>query len=310
MKQNMRRKLTPLFITMMLLVSMFIILPTSVLAAPAIDDISKTDDLTCGEEIWVNASGLTEDERYYVRIWDGTEHVNLSDKKADEDGEISVSVNVPYTDTLGETYLTLWNVSDGELDNESIYITNTYYVRYKVGSEYVDHAVWNQSYEDATAFWIEVYNWTGSKYELFKETITISLFMPDGSTDSLVTPKTTNTGKWDIDYTFDYEDSDDNLETNYWVNVTLDGTHYSNATLPVKLDVTATLPTNVKWGDEVSISGYVKDGKGNGIGGYVVRLYSPVNGDYVDVDEATTFSSGRFSLSAPTDEDGASAGMW
>ncbi|MBU0498146.1 MAG: carboxypeptidase-like regulatory domain-containing protein, partial [Candidatus Thermoplasmatota archaeon] len=308
MNINKKSKLLSLLITMILLSSMLVVFSGSVVAQE-IEEVSKTDDLICGEKIWVNCSGLTEDTRYYIYIEDeGGDYDLLDDKRANEDGEISLQVNMPYRNPLGGYSLAL---CDGDpngagtiLDNTMVYINNTFWVRYKVAGTFIDHVIFNKSYEDASAFEIYVYNWTGSKYELFKKSVTIELQNP---ASSVLYTKTTSTGIWDIDITFNYEDGA-NLETNYFVAVeyNTDTDQNSTAKLPVKLDVTATLPTDVEWSDTVTISGYVRDGNGDGIADYTVKLYSP--GSWHEMDSAVTYSSGRFSLSAPTDD--GSAGTW
>lgn len=306
MNKDGKSKLMPLLVTLILLGSMlFVIAPTTV--AQQIDEVSKTDDLTCGEEIWVNASDLTEDDRYYIFIENETSGWELiDDQRADDDGEIAVEINVPYRNPLGAYDIGLSDSDDSAdiFDQAAIFINNTFWVRYKVSGDFLDYVIFNQSYEDPEAFEIYIYNWTGSKYELVEEEVDISFQEPDGT--ELYT-KNTDVGIWDLDFTFDFEDGT-NLETNYIVEVELaaDTNQYSMANIPVKLDVTATLPDDVSWGDTVTISGYVRDGEGDGIPDYTVKLYSP--GSWVEMDEAVTYSSGRFSLSAPTDD--GSAGSW
>jgi len=300
--------------TLILLLSVIALVPQSTLAAPQIDEASKTDDLTCGEKIWVNASELTSDVRYYLFVGNETGDWgdNVGDERADDDGEISLEINVPYRNPLGGYNLSLHSsvtptVATQNGTNMTLWINNTFDVRFKSGTEYLDYAVYNQSYEAPNAFEFYVYNWTGSKYELYEDEITMTLYDPDGDPEYT---KTTSTGTWDIDYTFDSVDDGTNFELKYWLNVTdtADANKHSNATLPVKLDVTVELPSDVDWGDTITISGYVKDGNGDGVGGYTAKLYSPGATGYQEMDSAVTYSSGRYSLSAPTDD--GSAGTW
>jgi hypothetical protein len=325
MGKNLKQKVMPFFVTLLLLASILVILPSSnVLAAPAIDEVSKTDDLTCGQKIWVNASGLTEDEKYYVKIWDGTANEDIEDERADSDGEVSIEFNVPYRGTLGAYNLSFWDDTT-ELDNTTIYINNTFRVKYLVGDDEVDNYLYDLQYwapDQGVTF--EVYNWTGSKYELFEEEVNITVFLPDGSIAPRdpaeinsapydILYKVTDTGKWNFDYLFNYTDTGDNLEVDYHVYVldTTNGNQLSNLSLPIKVDLTTTnLPDDAEWGDTVTVEGYVLDGNGDGIADYTVALYSPSGDTYVRVDSDTTYASGRYSLSGSTDEDGASAGTW
>ena len=238
MNNDGKSKLMPLLVTLILLGSMlFVIAPTTV--AQQIDEVSKTDDLTCGEEIWVNASDLTEDDRYYIFVENETSGWELiDDQRADEDGEIAVEINVPYRNPLGAYDIGLSDSDDSAdiFDQAAIFINNTFWVRYKVSGDFLDYVIFNQSYEDPEAFEIYIYNWTGSKYELVEEEVDISFQEPDGT--ELYT-KNTDVGIWDLDFTFDFPDGT-NLETNYIVEVELaaDTNQNSHANIPVKLDVT------------------------------------------------------------------------
>ena len=279
-----------------------------------IDKVSKTDNLTCGEAIWVNASGLISNDLYTVKIDKNIsggvfEWETIEDNRADDDGEVSIKLNVPYRNSLGEYNLGLLDKSGGQVGiNETIWINNTFEVIYKVGNDFLEHALYNYTYEyPETPFYIYIYNWTGLKYELYEESVDIDLKLPD---EKLDLEKTTSMGMWYIDYTFDSKVDSPNLETYYWVwiNDTIDTNEYSRAKLPVKLDVTAQLPSDMDWGETATISGYVKDGNGDGIGDYTVKLYSPSESGYIEMDSANTFSSGRYSLERVTDD--GSAGTW
>jgi len=326
MGKNLKQRLMPIFVTFLLLASLLIILPSSnVLAAAAIDEVSRTDDLTCGQKIWVNASGLTEDERYYIKFWDGAAFEDMEDERADADGEISVYFNIPYVGTLGQYNISLWNATQQFGTDVDIWINNTFLVKYKAGDDEVNHYLYDLQYwapDQGVTF--EIYNWTGSKYELFEEEVNITIYLPDGSIAPRdpaeinsppydILDQITDTGKWNFDYLFNYTDTGDNLEVDYYVNVTdtTNGNQYSNHSLPIKLDVTTSdIPTDAEWGDTVTVEGYVLDGNGDGIPDYTVALYAPSGDTYVQVDTDTTYASGRYSMSGSTDEDGASAGTW
>lgn len=314
MRKERKSKLMPILMTLILLLSVIALVPQSTLAAPQIDEASKTDDLTCGEKIWVNASELTSDVRYYLFVGNETDDWgdNVGDERADDDGEISLEINVPYRNPLGGYNLSLHSsatptVATQNGSNMTLWINNTFKLQYKVGGDFLKHALYNYTYEYPDPFYIYIYNWTGSKYELYEESVDIDLKLPDGALDL---EKTTSTGMWDIDYTFDSTVDAPNLETYYliWINDTNDVDELSRVKFPVKLDVTVELPSDVDWGDTVTISGYVKDGNGDGVGGYTVKLYSPTESGYIEMDSATTFSSGRYSLSRATDD--GSAGTW
>ncbi len=315
MRKERKSKLMPILMTLILLLAVIILVPQSTLAAPAIDEISKTLDLTCGETIWVNASGLNEDERYYVKVWNGTGFKDLDDKRADANEEVSIKINVPGWKNLDSENIVnplgTWNISlhnsSGQLDAMNITISSLYDVKYKVGGNWIDHAVYNKTYNYPNSFYFYVYNWTGSKYMLLEEAVTITLYEPN---DVEWNHQSISTGIWDVDITFDYDDSG-NYETEYIINVTMDAARYGEQIVPVKLNISAVMPTNLEWGDEIQISnGYVRDGKGNGIEGYNISLYSPIEGGYRLITYTNTYSTGRFSIISPTDENGGSAGTW
>jgi len=326
MRKEMKEKLMPVFVTLILLVSMIAIIPSSTMAAPvgAFVNISKQYPVVPGETIWVNVTdgNLIEGDKYQVKVWNDTGLVDVGTaKKADKNGDVSIEIKVPGWKNLdpdnpicplGWWNLSLWNDTDAEfggLGNQSIKIDSMFDVRYQVEGSSVDHATFNQTYEDTTAFHIYVYNWTGSKYEQYKESINISVLDPGENPIPELATHTTSAGVWDIDYTFDYIDpANSNVETYYYIVVNSSGGMTSMEYLPVKVDMTASLPTGVTWGDEISISGYVKDGQGDGIPAYVAALYYPVDGGYVEAAAATTYSSGRYSISALTVE--GSAGTW
>lgn len=306
-----KSRLMATFVTVVLVLSMLVIIPRTSMAAGPSMTISKKDDLTCGEVIWINGTGLDPGTYYVVQIGKvvspGWNLENITSKRTDENGNVSIEIHVPYRSEPGSYRLVLANESDST-DNitDTINIKNIYKVEYEVNGEKVEYAIWNKEYAyPDDAFVIKIYNWTGNKYELLDETVNVTLYEPDENI--ALTDNDVSGGEWSIDYTFNYTDGD-NYETNYWVKVFDGSTLCANFTLPVLLDVTATIPSAVVWGDDITINGYVKDGKGNGIGDYVVKLYYPINGGYKCIDTDTTYNTGRFTLSAATDE--GSAGTW
>jgi len=307
-----KSRLMATFVTVVLVLSMLVIIPRMSMAVGPSMTISKKDDLTCGEVIWINGTGLDPGTYYVVQIGKvvspGWNLENITSKRADENGNVSIEIHVPYRSEPGSYRLVLANESDST-DNvtDTVAIKNVYKIEYEVSGEKVEYAIWNKEYTDPNSFTIKIYNWTGSKYELLDKTVNVTVYDPEDNIIPTLTDDDVSGGSWAIDYTFNYTDGD-NREVVYRVRVFDGGILCANFTLPVLLDVTATIPSAVIWGDEVTITGYVKDGEGNGIGGYTVELYSPVNGGYELMDTATTFSSGRFTLSAPTDE--GSAGVW
>jgi hypothetical protein len=310
-KPMIKKRLITSIIVLSICCSFITFLPLQTLAAPQSIIVSKTDNLTCGELIWVNITdqSLNINTRYYVKLWDGSDWEHLVNKKANEQGNLAVSLHIPYRHPVGSYNLSLWNSLDdsGSQIGDAIplWINNTYKVEFRVNNQQVSDAMYNKAYAYPEAFSFYVYNWSGTRYDLLKNSIVIKLYDPSGINDLSTTTKT---GKWDIDYTFNYTDNA-NLETSYWLNVTRSDTNeYSNVSIPVKLDVTVTIPSNILWGDTILLTGYVKDGNGDPIKNYSIRLYSPTNSGYRLMASTNTFSTGRFSVSVLTDE--GCAGNW
>jgi len=321
MKEKGKRKLMPFLLTLILIISMITILPTGTLAQEVKwynkynAEKTEFDDMTPGDIITVKGSDLTEDQRYYVyfEAESGSPEL-LDDERANDKGEIEMEVNVPYRDTLGmyELYLlnTTWAAGGGTDTNVSgspvnVWINNTYKVRYKSGGEYLDYVLLAKEYYYPDYIEISVWNWTGSKYVIFEKGVDITLYDPEGNNE---TWDHTSTGYWNLDYIFDY-DTGDHYENNYWVNVTYDADHTAYQPLPVKLNMTATITSNPEWGDTITVEGYLYNGTGV-VKGYDVVLLAPSGDTYIEADKAATYSSGRYSLIAPSDEGGASAGTW
>ncbi len=304
------------------------------------------NNLTCGEIITVEVkdNSLTDGTDYNVKVWTGSSWVTLTEVGADEadsHGDLSLQVRVPGWDELGMNPIVngttgvtnntwtngtagMWNISlfdgstqimddDGEPVNITITIGNLYDIRFKYDTdgdgdlETLEHIIYNKSYY---MFYIYIYNWTGSTWELETSTFNVSIFDPEA--DLLDYNSAITTGYWDWDFVRsqnNYGSGSGNLENYYWVNASIDSTHYSNISLPVKLDVTCDVTSDLEWGDEVQVTGYVYDGQGDGVPEYDMRVYAPVNGGY-EVVESTfdTYPSGRYSFSADTAD--YSAGTW
>jgi len=308
---TIKKRLMTYLVLFSLFCSFMAIIPIQTTATSNSVTVSKTSDLTCGEKIWVNVTdeSLSYNTRYYIKIWDGSDWENIVNKKADQNGNLAVSFHIPYRNMLRSYNLSLWDsidTSGSKIGNDAIlWINNSFKVEFRINNQIVDHVIYNKEYAYPDSLSFYVYNWTGTKYELYKKTVLISMFNPEGTYEL---SHITKTGIWDIDYTFNYTDGA-NLETNYWINVTDSNTDAnSNISLPVKLDISFTFLSSLTWGETLSISGYVKDGKDDPIKNYPIRLYSPTSYGYVVIASTNTFATGRFSLSAPTDE--GSAGKW
>lgn len=323
MRKEGKKRLGSILIVLALMFSMIVILNQPALAAPAAPDIyiSKTDNLTYGETIWVNVSGLTPDEDYGIWIenetggWDE----NVSEATADAYGRISVEVEIPYRNPLGNYNLSVRNMTGAtEVENETIQIKNTYLVKMKVNNVEVHNLLHNRTYENGGVLELTFELYNGSN--LINWDIDAVLMDPTGAQ---VDTKTVNNGKWTPNIvTFDYFD-DGNREVNYWLNLTSNLTSVTehsgeetNTSIPVKLNVTVTnLPTDITYGDEVSsVYVYVKDwsvddNKDLNVNGYNVKVYAPaLDGKYIEVYSTNTGSNGRAILDFDTTK--GSAGTW
>jgi hypothetical protein len=320
MRKELKRKFMPVFITLVLLLSMVVILPPSSVTAQTIylTGFDPNVDLISGQEIKleVTDNSLTPDDEYAVKVWNGSAWIELEDGEADMYGDITLEFNVPGWDDLGMSplgtwYIRLFDDSDTEVGaNKTITIGSVWNVRYKYQGEWIDHVIYNQSY---TPFYIYVYNWTSSGWQLEDDlTFTITVKNPDKS--DLDWQEGVTTGYWDWDFVRadnNWGDGSGNLENYYWVNVT-NGSEYAEVPLPVKLNMTANVPTDAVWGDEITVTGYVYDGQGDGVPVYPIALYSPINGGYYQIFDDDTYSTGRYSMGVDTGslEGPGSAGTW
>lgn len=301
----------------------------------------------------VNDNSLEPNEVYAIYVWNGKDDsIELADGTADEYGNIEIEFRVPTWDDLGVNPVTNngtydWNpnfdaaatgvpgykgnLSNGEwyiylLDEDEngvgnmhvIYIGNLFDVRVYINDEGdpIDHILHNSSYTagDSTALTIRVYNWTEDGEELVKTNTNIVIKNPGFI--SIATGTTQNAGKWEIDLTqneLSFVCPSNNSENNYWVIASIDGVTYANISLPALLDFTATIPSTIVWGDEISLSGFVYDGQGKGISGYRLGVYAPANGEYVAIENENlvTMGTGRYTYVVQTGSDGiGNAGTW
>ncbi len=335
MRKEMKEKLMPVLVTLILVLSMIAILPTSNVAATDVTlsndgSVSQSKNLTCGEVITMEVvdNSLNASEEYTVEVWNGTAWIELEDGDADMYGDVAIGFHVPGWSELGKCPVNnrgdaglsngSWKVSLFDKygtqvtgSNTTITIGNLFDIRYKSGGEWLDYVIYNQTY---TPFYIYVYNWTSSGWQIEDgETVDITIYDPVGT--YVDDQADVATGIWDWDFVRsdnNYGSGAGNLENYYWVNVTIDGTtNGSNATLPVKLDMTSDVPSNAEWGDTIEVTGYVYDGQGDGVPAYTVRLYAPENGGYASVYETDTYATGRYSMSVETGTgDTPSAGTW
>jgi hypothetical protein len=252
MRKEGRKKLMPVLLTLILILSMITIFPPMQVGAAI--TVSKTAGLTCGEKIWVNVTdGSLEPEwDYWVAFEKGATFENVTDGVSDEDGNISVEVEIPYRALPGNYDIRLVNKSDtADFWADTLTISSVYNVIYSVdtlGNE-VDHVLYNGSYWSGELgnFWIKVENMS----DAYGEEVKVSVYEPDGN---LLDEDNTSDGDLFFELLFDYEDTGaTNYETAYYVTVEEGGTEMANHTLPVKLDVIleTTLSDQV-WGDNTS----------------------------------------------------------
>jgi len=309
------------------------------------------DYLTCGELItlYVYNNSLTKDEDYFVKVWNGTHWNNVTDigstDNADKYGDLAIQFHVPGWSELaknplansgdtglsnGQYNISLFDEANSHAPtfpglNITIQIGNLYDVYFKYNGEEVDYLIQGRQYSQ---FYIYVRNWTGSSgWENNVDSSgewNLTLSSPyNAPTDFPITESQITAYYKDIDFdlyeSYMYSSTPNNYEYFYTVNITRYNTAapalYSNVTLPIKLNVTASIPSNLEWGDTIGLSGYVLNGNGTGMSGYTVRLYAPTatdpNGAYISAYSTETFSTGRYSISVETGPDtGYAAGTW
>jgi len=335
MKNEGKRKIMPLLLTLTLILSVMVIVPQSSVADPFIgvfpDGINwKVGGLTCGDELTykVTDRSLDPETDFILQIHNGTDWIEIENGESTDDGDLYIEFNAPGWADLDPNYLVdptsnngtgawelrLWNDDTDVLEagyEAQITIDNLYHIKVKYDGDWIDNFVYNTTY---TPVYIYIYNWSGSKYVLADHIdFDVEILQPDGVT-VLADYVDISTGIWDLDITdedLDFRGGSGNLEYYLQMNVD-DGVHTTTTAFPVLLDVTADYPSDAEWGDTITVTGYVKDGQGNGVGAYDVALFSPVDGGYALAQTATTYSTGRFSMSVETgyESDTWSAGTW
>ena len=117
---------------------------------------SLTRGLSCGEIItwYITDNSLNTSKSYKVRVWDGTQWVNLitsGSRSSDTYGDLSISFRVPGWKELGQDPVGSWMVSLWENDlssmvkgyNATIKISNHYVIRYKYNGDWLENLIYN-----------------------------------------------------------------------------------------------------------------------------------------------------------------------
>ena len=133
MKKEGRNWLLTTMVTLLLLLSM---IPSLNALMP--DNIIESGDGTmegieakegiCGQKIWINTSGWeTDPDREYIEIFFSNEITATSPSnygdyikraRVDTDGDLNVSINIPYRDTIGEYNVCLLYTSPSPRDRQ------------------------------------------------------------------------------------------------------------------------------------------------------------------------------------------------
>jgi hypothetical protein len=271
--------------------------------------------------------------------------------RADKHGDLSISFHVPGWTELGKDPVNkngtgalvapwnisgLWNISlwnhnfdeqifKGENHNLSILISNHYDVFFTREStdsysERITHLIHGSENEN---FYVNVRNWTGTsfetKYNAPKGVGIWDLRVWNPKDDYIQGfPKLNLKANNQLVVLSTYESNlpaspDKHRDYFYWVLVENNQSNdlSSLVPMPVKLNISATYPTNAKWGDTININGVLKNANGTGLGGYTVKLFAPVDGGYAEARTDTTLGNGAFGWSIQTGSlKGLSAGTW
>ena len=308
-KTIIRNRLLTSILTINILLSLLIVNIPSSEAAEI--EISKINGLTCGEIIWVNVTNgdLISNHDYIIQIEKtsgSSDWENILIKRSDGNGNFSAKINVPQRVYPGTYSIRLINKSDADdvYDIKDIEISNIFKVKFRYNKEEIEYVIWNKNYAYPDSLDIEVYFWSGKTYELLNEKVAIELYDPSGNLE--LSDLDISNGIWNIDYTFDFIDGS-NLETEYFLKVYKSEKIMSQYLLPVRLNLTFNEISSIIWGNQLAISGYIKDSNGISIPNYKIRLYSPED-EYIIIDEVITFSTGRFAFNVQTTE--GNAGTW
>lgn len=294
--------------------------------------------LTCGEVINLQVvnNSLTHNQRYYVGVWNGDEWSQLKTvgtaPRADKYGDISIDFHVPGWTELGTNPLDgdtdlddgQWNIAlfkSSTLNetnkafanmNITIYIGNLYDVYFtRTGNDYnnrIEHLI----HGGIEAFNICVRNWTGDRWQYDHSRDDgigkwgIGVVAPDGTNVSGF-PKDGLQDDFIYAYIETYNSYLPTPINNYeyyyriwlWSESAGDGTAHG-VPIPVKLNMTATVPTNAKWGDTITVSGRLLNANGTGMGGRTFALFAPDFGGYELVFAEQTYGDGSFSKNVRT----------
>jgi len=220
MRKEVKKRLGSILVVLALMFSMVVLITQSALAAS--EGVSKTLNLTYGETIWVNVSGLTPDDDYEVWIWDTTGwETNISEDTADAYGRVTMEVEVPYRYALGDYPLIVIDVTGvpdpgAAVLNQTIQIYNTYTVKVKVDGNEVYNLMHNRTYEYGGDYELSFEFYNGSDF-INDWTLEATLYDPEGT---YVDNKTVTNGKWIPNIvTFDYVGDLPNREIDYWLEV-------------------------------------------------------------------------------------------
>ena len=311
--------------------------------------VNQSSNLTCGEELtWhFNSGNFTEDDDYIVKVWNGTHYRPLvvDNEVVDSYGDLAITFHVPGWDELAKNPIAnnatgaaganslsngSWNISlfeDASTDvrlnwtNTTIHIGNLYDVSFEYGGEEIDHLIYGATYSGLE---VHVKNWTGSNWDddFSTSDLDANLFKQDGS-EELNNPLTDfdNVGSFEPFQITPSDVSSTNKEVYYWVNVTYDLNDvnddfgsglYSNVSLPVLLNMSFDVSSDITWGETIEINnGWVLNGTNDGLDNYGIRVYAPCEGGYTYAKSGSTAFDGSFSYDINTGSEYAySAGTW
>ena len=297
--------------------------------------VNQSSNLTCGEWVtWAFPSNLfTQGDDYGVYVWNdtganaGLVQLEVDDEEVDDYGNLYIRFRVPGWHELSQNPIGTWNITlfkDNATNPLTAYETditigNLYDVWFEYDGEQVDHLVYGKPY---SGFEIHVRNWTGTNWDddFSTEDLDAVLYHQDGSTEEESVSDFDNVGTLPNFLVNSSDIGTDNKEVFWWMNVTYDadgdGTedaaYKSNVSIPVLLNMTFDVASDLMWGDTIEINnGYLLDGDGEGMGSYGIRVYSPANGRYIPAKIGTTAYDGTFSYDINTGADYAySAGTW
>jgi len=300
--KNVKSRLAPLLVTVMLLLSMVALFPQTVTAAGANIVGTEADTGICGQEVWINISGLqTGTTRPHVYInftteLDNSSWVTLKKTRGASDGTLNATVNIPHVNQTGTYYFNVTNASNpGDYDTKAFIVTSIYDIVVTPNP-----IIWDQL---SQPFNIKIYKWDGSSYGLLDSSVAFYLYDPAGE------EKVNNSGyggNFDTYAIFNYT-TGGNRETNYTLNITstTDETDvFAMAYVPVRLQLEDVSIEAAVYNDAVTVMGKLVDNNGDPVTGYTgVTLLSPNGTQTPDV---TTTSAGTFSIAVVLNE----AGTW